>query len=84
MALVDAPTRAPYAQFGLNVRPRRPVSTAHLLHLLKAQNLSDKEYRKGVHWLETLRLRRTKILEAAYTVSLYFLSSSLKHILMVT
>lgn len=28
----------------------------------------DKEYRKGVHWLETLRLRRTKILDNAYTV----------------
>ncbi|EGO28450.1 hypothetical protein SERLADRAFT_445900 [Serpula lacrymans var. lacrymans S7.9] len=27
---------------------------------------ADKEYRKGVHWLETLRLRRTKILEGAY------------------
>ncbi|KAF8898486.1 hypothetical protein BD779DRAFT_1430902 [Infundibulicybe gibba] len=27
---------------------------------------ADKEYRKGVHWLETLRLRRTKILEAGY------------------
>ena len=30
----------------------------------------DKEYRKGVHWLETLRLRRVKILEAGYNVSL--------------
>ncbi|RXW23866.1 hypothetical protein EST38_g2011 [Candolleomyces aberdarensis] len=27
---------------------------------------ADKEYRKGVHWLETLRLRRTKILENGY------------------
>ncbi|KAF8225789.1 RhoGAP-domain-containing protein [Tricholoma matsutake] len=27
---------------------------------------ADKEYRKGVHWLETLRLRRTKILEGGY------------------
>ncbi|KAF9023411.1 hypothetical protein BDZ89DRAFT_955713 [Hymenopellis radicata] len=27
---------------------------------------ADKEYRKGVHWLETLRLRRTKILESGY------------------
>ncbi|KAF8634448.1 hypothetical protein AX15_000895 [Amanita polypyramis BW_CC] len=27
---------------------------------------ADKEYRKGVHWLETLRLRRTKLLEAGY------------------
>ncbi|THH12879.1 hypothetical protein EW146_g7284 [Bondarzewia mesenterica] len=28
---------------------------------------ADKEYRKGVHWLETLRLRRVKTLEAGYT-----------------
>ncbi|KDR85296.1 hypothetical protein GALMADRAFT_83937 [Galerina marginata CBS 339.88] len=27
---------------------------------------ADREYRKGVHWLETLRLRRTKILEGGY------------------
>ncbi|KAJ7101010.1 hypothetical protein C8R43DRAFT_245108 [Mycena crocata] len=27
---------------------------------------ADKEYRKGVHWLETLRLRRIKILESGY------------------
>jgi hypothetical protein len=30
----------------------------------------DKEYRKGVHWLETLRLRRTKTLESGYKASL--------------
>ncbi|KAF9478021.1 RhoGAP-domain-containing protein [Pholiota conissans] len=27
---------------------------------------ADRDYRKGVHWLETLRLRRTKILEGGY------------------
>ncbi|KAF9056472.1 hypothetical protein BJ165DRAFT_1522378 [Panaeolus papilionaceus] len=27
---------------------------------------ADREYRKGVHWLETLRLRRTKILESGF------------------
>ncbi|KZT06270.1 RhoGAP-domain-containing protein [Laetiporus sulphureus 93-53] len=27
---------------------------------------ADKEYRRGVHWLETLRLRRVKILESGY------------------
>ncbi|KAJ4499121.1 hypothetical protein C8R41DRAFT_85507 [Lentinula lateritia] len=27
---------------------------------------ADKEYRKAVYWLETLRLRRTKILESGY------------------
>lgn len=30
----------------------------------------DKEYRKGVHHFETLRLRRQKILEGAFVVSL--------------
>ena len=29
----------------------------------------DKEYRKGVHWLETLRLRRSKIVDGAFQVS---------------
>ena len=29
---------------------------------------TDKEYRKGVHWLETLRLRRTRILTSGYKV----------------
>lgn len=36
---------------------------------------TDKEYRKGIHWLETLRLRRTKILEAGYTVSCHIIPS---------
>ncbi|KAI0768636.1 hypothetical protein BD413DRAFT_563758 [Trametes elegans] len=27
---------------------------------------ADKEYRKGVHWLETLRIRRIKILESGF------------------
>lgn len=30
---------------------------------------ADKEYRKGVHWLETLRLRRATIIRSGYTVS---------------
>ena len=28
----------------------------------------DHEYRKGVHWLETLRIRKIKTLESAYRV----------------
>lgn len=32
-------------------------------------DLIDKDYRKGVHWLETLRLRRTKILESGFKAS---------------
>ncbi|KAJ3556479.1 hypothetical protein NM688_g2008 [Phlebia brevispora] len=37
-----------------NVRAKREAEDA------------DKEYRKAVHWLETLRLRRVKILESGY------------------
>lgn len=29
----------------------------------------DKDYRKAVHWLETLRIRRIKTLEGGYNVS---------------
>lgn len=29
---------------------------------------ADKEYRKGVHWLETLRLRRANTIRSGYTV----------------
>jgi Rho GTPase-activating protein 12/27 len=29
----------------------------------------DKDYRKAVHWLETLRIRRVKTLEGGYNVS---------------
>ncbi|KIJ21430.1 hypothetical protein PAXINDRAFT_164934 [Paxillus involutus ATCC 200175] len=45
---------------------------------------ADKEYRKGVHWLETLRLRRTKIVESAYTSLQNFVceySSTVKSVL---
>lgn len=31
---------------------------------------ADKEYRKAVHFLETLRIRRFKLLESGYTVRL--------------
>lgn len=39
---------------------------AHVIHFV-----ADKEYRKGVHWLETLRLRRVKILESGYHVGAF-------------
>ncbi|KAF8167804.1 hypothetical protein B0H34DRAFT_683101 [Crassisporium funariophilum] len=41
----------------------------HALRTVRAKreaDEADREYRKGVHWLETLRLRRTKILEGGY------------------
>ena len=34
-----------------------------------AKSFSDKDYRKAVHWLETLRIRRVKTLEGGYNVS---------------
>ncbi|CAL1696188.1 unnamed protein product [Somion occarium] len=47
---------------------------------------ADKEYRKGVHWLETLRLRRVKILESGYHSLESFMrdaSSALKSVLRI-
>ncbi|KAJ7169513.1 hypothetical protein C8R46DRAFT_1217206 [Mycena filopes] len=41
----------------------------HALKTVRAKreaDEADKEYRNGVHWLETLRLRRIKILESGY------------------
>ncbi|GJE85925.1 RhoGAP-domain-containing protein [Phanerochaete sordida] len=45
---------------------------------------ADKEYRKGVHWLETLRLRRIKMLEGGYNSLEAFareLSDTMKRVL---
>ena len=36
----------------------------------------DKDYRKAVHWLETLRIRRVKILEGGYNVSQPYVTES--------
>ena len=56
------------------VRAKREAEEAgmlchSLLTLALVKYSTDKEYRKGVHWLETLRLRKIKTLEAGYTVS---------------
>ncbi|TDL28854.1 hypothetical protein BD410DRAFT_760544 [Rickenella mellea] len=37
---------------------------------------ADREYRKGVHWLETLRIRRVKILEGAFKSLELFIAES--------
>ncbi|KAH8120524.1 hypothetical protein DFH11DRAFT_1560466 [Phellopilus nigrolimitatus] len=37
---------------------------------------ADKEYRKGIHWLETLRIRRSKILEGAFKSLELFIDES--------
>ncbi|KAJ7225904.1 hypothetical protein GGX14DRAFT_422836 [Mycena pura] len=45
------------------------VNQTHALKTVRAKrelDEADKEYRNGVHWLETLRLRRIKILESGY------------------
>jgi hypothetical protein len=55
-----------------NVRTKREADEA------------DKEYRRGVHWAETLRLRRIRILEAGYTSLEMFIqetSSTIKSLL---
>ena len=41
-----------------------------LIHFTSSTELGlDKDYRKAVHWLETLRIRRIKTLEGGYNVS---------------
>ncbi|KAF7320004.1 Glucosamine 6-phosphate N-acetyltransferase [Mycena kentingensis (nom. inval.)] len=51
---------------------KESLGTAREPHALKAVRAkreldeADKEYRNGVHWLETLRLRRAKILESGF------------------
>ncbi|THV06112.1 RhoGAP-domain-containing protein [Dendrothele bispora CBS 962.96] len=47
----------------------------HALRTVRAKREleeANKEYRKGVHWLETLRLRRVKTLESGYNSLLLF------------
>ncbi|KAH9486648.1 Rho GTPase-activating protein 15 [Psilocybe cubensis] len=48
---------------GLGVRENQALRT---VRAKRDADEADREYRKGVHWLETLRLRRTKILESGY------------------
>ena len=56
------------------VRVKREADEAGLLFSSEINPLTpttlipDKEYRKAVHWLETLRLRRVKTLENGYKV----------------
>jgi hypothetical protein len=56
--------------FGLNEMRRKLVGVYSSCPAYGTTTIPslDKEYRKGVHWLETLRLRRTKILENGYKV----------------
>ncbi|KAF5312338.1 hypothetical protein D9619_002972 [Psilocybe cf. subviscida] len=44
----------------------RETSALRTVRAKRDADEADRDYRKGVHWLETLRLRRTKILEGGY------------------
>ena len=56
--------------YARNERPKTPVCCPILCWpWLSVKCSTDKEYCKGVHWLETLRLHKTKTLDAGYTVS---------------
>ena len=55
--------------FARNEKLMRLVSDASVyVSRAKLMLCTDREYRKGVHWLETLSLRRTKILASGYQV----------------
>lgn len=60
-----------YEQSAQSGRLKKPVSSivtrVYAMRWLIVLCL-DKEYRKAVHWLETLRLRRVKLLEGGYNV----------------
>ncbi|KDQ54847.1 hypothetical protein JAAARDRAFT_181517 [Jaapia argillacea MUCL 33604] len=64
------------ANTGKDGLPSRPDA----LRTVKAKreaDEADKEYRRAVHWLETLRLRRTKILEGGYkSLELFIIESA--------
>jgi hypothetical protein len=48
----------------------KQVMTMTLIIFTSSAELGlDKDYRKAVHWLETLRIRRIKTLEGGYNVS---------------
>ena len=59
-----------YAQPVPSAKLRKQVSpTTPIFSTSFAKFFLDKDYRKAVHWLETLRIRRVKILEGGYNVS---------------
>ncbi|KAF8912956.1 hypothetical protein CPB84DRAFT_1820455 [Gymnopilus junonius] len=51
---------------GGSVKDGRENQALRTVRAKRDADEADREYRKGVHWLETLRLRRTKILESGY------------------
>uniref|UniRef100_D8PRV3 Rho-GAP domain-containing protein n=1 Tax=Schizophyllum commune (strain H4-8 / FGSC 9210) TaxID=578458 RepID=D8PRV3_SCHCM len=47
-------------------RGGRETHALRMVRLKREADEADHEYRKGVHWLETLRIRKIKTLESAY------------------
>lgn len=55
----------------LSVKLKKQVmSITPIVFTSSAESGLDKDYRKAVHWLETLRIGRIKTLEGGYNVSL--------------
>lgn len=69
MVLEAVKTRL-FALYAQREMQTKQVTRIHFFTTTFIFRLLDREYRKGVHWLETLRLRRTKILESGYKVRL--------------
>jgi hypothetical protein len=65
---VYAPKIAPFVLSARNEKLMRLVGDESVRASRVIDLDTDKEYRKGVHWLETLRLRRTRILTSGYKV----------------
>lgn len=59
-----------YVRLVLSVKLMKQVMSITLIIFTSSAELgTDKDYRKAVHWLETLRIRRIKTLEGGYNVS---------------
>jgi len=59
-----------YVQLVLGAKLTKQVMSTTLIIFTSSTELGlDKDYRKAVHWLETLRIRRIKTLEGGYNVS---------------
>ena len=59
-----------YVRLVLGVKLMMQVMSITLIIFTSSAELAlDKDYRKAVHWLETLRIRRIKTLEGGYNVS---------------
>lgn len=67
--LQDGPSRGGTAAAIKESFGERPNAALRNVRAKREAEDADKEYRRGVHWLETLRLRRQTVLRSAYAVS---------------